>query len=85
MNIINKPSPTLVGKVVSDSRDKTITILIERKIKHPLIGKIVKRTKKIHAHDEKNEFHVGDLVLIEESRPISKTKNWRAIALINKN
>jgi len=82
MNTTNSNAPTLVGRVVSDKRDKTITILIERKIQHHLIGKTIIRTNKIHAHDENNEYQVGDLVTIQESKPISKTKSWCAINLI---
>ena len=74
-----------MGRVVSIKRDKTITVLIERKIKHVLIGKIITRTNKLHAHDENNEYQLGDIVLIQESKPISKTKNWRAISLVSKN
>ena len=67
---------TLVGKVVSDKRAKTVTVLVERRVKHELYGKIVARSRKYHAHDEKGEYHMGDTVEIAESRPISKTKNW---------
>ena len=75
---------TLSGRVVSDKMDKTVTVLIERRVTHPLIGKVITRSKKYHAHDEKNEFHEGDLVMIEETRPISKTKAWRVTKLIEK-
>ena len=75
---------TLSGRVVSDKMDKTVTVLIERKVRHPLYGKIITRSKKYHAHDEKNEFHEGDVVLIEECRPIAKTKAWRVSKLIEK-
>ncbi|HVY07808.1 MAG TPA: 30S ribosomal protein S17 [Burkholderiales bacterium] len=74
----------LTGRVVSDKMDKTVTVLVERKVKHPLYGKFVSRSKKYHAHDEKNEFHPGDLVLIEETRPMSKTKAWKVIELVEK-
>lgn len=84
MNTNNSSAPTLVGRVVSDKREKTITILIERKIRHNLIGKTIIRTNKIHAHDENNEYRVGDLVTIQETKPISKTKNWRVVNLINR-
>lgn len=80
---INKRSNTLVGRVVSDKMNKTITVLVERKIKHPLYGKTITRSIKIHAHDENNRFGLGDLVVIEESRPISKTKSWRATKLLD--
>jgi small subunit ribosomal protein S17 len=70
------PRRILVGTVVSDKTDKTVTVLVERKVKHPLYGKIIRRSKKYHAHDEKNEFTLGDVVRIEETKPISKTKTW---------
>lgn len=70
---------TYVGKVVSDIRNKTITVLVERRVKHPLYGKVVKKFKKYHAHDEGNAYSVGDYVEIQESKPISKTKSWIAI------
>ena len=72
-------SRTLTGRVTSDKTDKTITVLVERKVKHPLYGKIMVRSKKYHVHDETNEFHYGDLVTIEECRPISKTKAWSVV------
>ena len=67
---------SLSGRVVSDKMDKTITVLVERKVKHPLIGKVVVKSNKFHAHDENNECKEGDLVTITESRPMSKTKTW---------
>ena len=73
------PKRILVGTVVSDKTDKTVTVLVERKVRHPLYGKIVRRSKKYHAHDESNEYHVGDKVRIEETRPISKTKTWKVL------
>lgn len=73
---------TLVGKVVSDQRNKTITVLIERRVKHPIYGKIVMRSTKLHAHDDENQYHVGDMVEIVESRPLSKTKTWVATRLV---
>jgi small subunit ribosomal protein S17 len=75
---------TLSGKVVSDKMDKTITVLVERKVRHPLYGKIMVRSKKYHVHDETNEFHTGDVVVIEECRPLSKTKAWRVVKLMQK-
>ena len=75
---------TLTGRVVSDKMNKTVTVLVERRVKHPLYGKIVTRSKKYHAHDEKNEFKAGDMVLIEECRPIAKTKAWKVSKLIEK-
>ena len=74
----------LTGRVTSDKMNKTVTVLVERKVKHPLYGKFVSRSKKYHAHDEKNEFHPGDLVLIEETRPMSKTKAWKVVQLVEK-
>ena len=73
------PRRILVGTVVSDKTDKTVTVLVERKVKHPLYGKIIRRSKKYHAHDEGNEFRPGDTVRIEETRPISKTKTWKVL------
>ena len=70
------PKRILTGTVVSDKTDKTVTVLVERKVKHPLYGKIIRRSKKYHAHDEGNEYKPGDVVRIEETRPISKTKTW---------
>lgn len=75
---------TLVGKVVSDKRAKTVTVLIERRVKHPIYDKIVVKSSKYHAHDEKGEYNLGDVVEITESRPISKTKNWVATRLVQK-
>ena len=75
---------TLSGKVVSDKMDKTITVLVERKVRLPLYGKIMVRSKKYHVHDETNEFHTGDMVVIEECRPLSKTKAWRVVKLMQK-
>jgi len=73
------PKRILIGTVTSDKTDKTVTVKVERKVKHPLYGKIIRRSKKYHAHDETNEFTVGDTVRIEETRPISKTKTWRVL------
>jgi len=75
---------TLVGKVVSDKRAKTVTVLIERRVKHPIYDKIVMRSSKYHAHDEKGEYKLGDVIEITESRPLSKTKNWVATRLVQK-
>lgn len=75
---------TLVGKVVSDKRTKTVTVLIERRVKHPIYDKIVVRSSKYHAHDEKGEYKLGDVIEITESRPLSKTKNWVATRLVEK-
>ena len=73
---------TLVGKVVSDKMDKTVTVLIERHVKHPLYGKIIMRSNKYHAHDENNEVKMGDTVEIQEGRPISKTKAWTVTRVV---
>ena len=81
-----KPSlkRTLIGTVVSDKRNKTVTVLIERRGKHPIYGKIMIRSSKYHAHDENSEYKMGDTVEITESRPLSKTKNWVATRLVQK-
>lgn len=79
-----KNKRTLSGRVVSDKMKKTITVLVERRVKHPLYGKIVTRSKKYHAHDENGECKQGDVVLIEECRPIAKTKSWRVSRLVEK-
>ncbi len=73
------PKRILIGTVVSDKTDKTVTVKVERKVKHPLYGKIIRRSKKYHAHDEANEYKPGDTVRIEETRPISKTKTWKVL------
>ena len=75
---------TRVGKVVSDKMDKTIVVAIADNVKHPVYNKIVKRTTKIHVHDEKNECRVGDKVEVMETRPLSKTKRWRLVEIIEK-
>jgi len=75
---------TLQGRVVSDKMDKTITVLIERRVKHALYGKFVRKSTKIHAHDEANACAVGDLVLIEQCRPLAKSKSWRLIKVVGK-
>ena len=75
---------TRVGLVVSNKMDKTIVVAIEDNVKHPTYGKIIKRTLKVHAHDEKNECNVGDRVEIMETRPLSKTKRWRLVEIIEK-
>ena len=81
---VAKNTRTLVGKVVSDKRSKTITVLVERRTKHELYGKIVARSNKYHAHDERDEYKTGDVVEIAEGRPISKTKSWTVTRLIEK-
>ena len=79
-----KNTRTLVGKVVSDKRSKTVTVLVERRAAHELYGKIVARSRKDHAHDEKGEYKQGDVVEIAEGRPISKTKSWVVTRLVEK-
>jgi small subunit ribosomal protein S17 len=74
----------LVGRVVSDKMQKTVTVRVERRVKDPMMGKIITRSKKIHAHAETNEFKEGDLVEIAECRPISRTKSWRVTRLVEK-
>jgi len=83
-NQTEKVVRTLSGRVVSDKMDKTVTVLVERKVKHPLIGKVVRRSKKFHAHNENNEAREGDLVVIVESRPLSKTKTWTVSKIVEK-
>jgi len=75
---------TKTGVVSSNKMTKTITVAVERKVKHPIYGKFVKKTTKFHAHDEKNECTVGDVVKIMESRPLSKTKRWRLVEVLEK-
>jgi small subunit ribosomal protein S17 len=79
-----KAARQLTGRVVSDKMDKTVTVLIERRVTHPLYGKVVRRSKKYHAHDETNECKEGDLVTIEECRPVSKSKAWRVAKLVER-
>lgn len=79
-----KRSKTLTGQVVSNKMDKTISVLIERTVKHPLYGKYIKRSTKLFAHDENNECSEGDIVIIESSRPISKNKSWRLQKIVTK-
>ena len=80
----NKLVRNLTGRVVSNKMDKTVTVLVERKVKHPVIGKVIGRTKKYHAHDENNAYSEGDVVVIEECRPLSKTKAWRVTEVLSK-
>ena len=75
---------TRIGVVSSNKMDKTITVNVERKIKHPIYGKFLKKTTKFHAHDEKNECSIGDTVKISETRPLSKTKRWRLVEVVEK-
>lgn len=75
---------TLTGRVVSSAMDKTITVLVERRVKHPLYGKFMRRSTKIHAHDESNSCGQGDLVVVEQCRPLSKTKAWRLLEVLER-
>ena len=79
-----KVQRTLTGRVVSNKMQKTITVLIERRVKHPKYGKFIKRSTKLHAHDENNECHEGDTVLFKECRPLSKTKHWTLIKVVER-
>ncbi len=79
-----KNKRTLTGRIVSDKMDKTVTVLVERAVKHPVLGKVVRRSKKYHAHSPNNEFKHGDTVMIEETRPLSKTKAWQVTKLLEK-
>jgi len=75
---------TQQGRVISDKMDKSITVAIERKVKHPLYGKFIKRTTKLHVHDENNECSIGDTVEVKECRPLSKTKSWTLVRIVEK-
>jgi len=77
------PKRVLTGQIVSDKGDKTVVVNVERKVKHPLYGKIIRRSKKYHAHDEGNEYKAGETVRIEETAPISKLKTWKVIERVN--
>jgi small subunit ribosomal protein S17 len=77
------PKRVLTGNIVSDKGDKTVVVLVERKVKHALYGKIIRRSKKYHAHDEGNEYKAGETVRIEETAPISKLKTWKVIDRVN--
>lgn len=79
-----KPAKTVTGKVISNKMDKTISVLVERTVKHPLYGKYIRRSTKLMAHDETNECGEGDVVVIEASRPLSKNKSWRLQKVISK-
>jgi len=74
----------LQGRVISDKMHKTVTVLVERRVQHPVYGKFITRSTKVHAHDETNECAVGDLVLVEQCRPLSKTKAWRLLKVVEK-
>ena len=84
MSVERKVRKSRIGLVTSDKMDKTITVAVERKVKHPLYGKFLKKTTKFHAHDETNQCGIGDTVRIMETRPLSKTKRWRLVEVIEK-
>lgn len=79
-----KSKRTLVGRVVSDKMDKTVTVLVERRVKHPMYDKIIVRSRKYHAHNENNEAKTGDMVEIQEGKPVSKTKSWAVSRLLER-
>ncbi|MDH3342923.1 MAG: 30S ribosomal protein S17 [Gammaproteobacteria bacterium] len=83
-NKAEKSQRTLTGSVTSDAMDKTVTVMIERRIKHPVYGKYITRSTKLHVHDENNECGKGDVVVIEQCRPISKTKSWNLVEVVEK-
>jgi small subunit ribosomal protein S17 len=82
-NAAEKVMRTVTGRVISDKMDKTITVLLERKVKHPVYGKFIRRSTKIHAHDEQNVSKEGDTVVVEQCRPISKSKTWRLVKVVD--
>lgn len=79
-----KVERTIIGRVLSNKADKTVTVLVERKVAHPVYGKYVKRSTKLHAHDENNECNEGDTVALTSCRPLSKTKSWRLVEIIER-
>jgi small subunit ribosomal protein S17 len=81
MSEVAKSARTATGKVVSDKMDKSITVLIERRVKHPMYGKYITRSSKVHAHDENNECKIGDVVTVCETRPLSKLKSWMLVSV----
>jgi len=82
MAAAEKRTRTATGKVVSNKMDKTVTVLIERRVKHPVYGKYITRSSKVHAHDEDNQCRIGDLVTVAESRPLSRTKTWKLVEVV---
>jgi small subunit ribosomal protein S17 len=84
VDVSNKTKRTLTGVVTSDKMDKTVTVLVERRVMHPVLGKVVRRSKKYHAHSPDNAIKVGDTVTIQETRPLSKTKSWKVLNLVEK-
>ena len=84
MTEAEKTQRTLVGRVISNKMDKTVTVLIERRVAHPVYGKYVKRSTKLHVHDENNECQEGDVVAVTSCRPLSKTKSWRLVEIVER-
>lgn len=84
MTEVAKTARTISGKVVSDKMEKSIVVLVERREKHPIYGKYVRRSSKIHAHDENNQCRIGDIVTIQETRPVSKTKAWKLVDVVER-
>jgi small subunit ribosomal protein S17 len=84
MNEETKPERTLTGRVVSDKMDKSAVVMVERKVRHPLYGKYIRRSTKMHIHDEKNECRQGDTVTIKQTRPVSKTKSWALLEVVER-
>ena len=84
MSTEEKVQRSQVGRVVSNKMDKTVTVMVEHRVKHPLYGKFVRRSTKVHAHDEANECAVGDVVVVEQTRPLSKSKTWRLVRVVEK-
>ena len=82
MSAAEKRTRVVTGKVVSNKMDKTITVLLERRVKHPVYGKYITRSSKIHAHDENNQCNIGDTVAVAETRPISKSKTWKLLEVV---
>ncbi len=82
MSGAEKSTRTATGKVVSNKMDKTITVMVERRVKHPVYGKYITRSSKLHAHDEQNQCNIGDTVTVAESRPISKSKTWKLVEVV---
>lgn len=74
----------LTGRVVSDKMNQTVTVLVERRVRHPIYGKIIRRSTKVHAHDADNSCRIGDTVVVQECRPLSKTKTWRLVEILNR-
>jgi small subunit ribosomal protein S17 len=82
MSGAEKRTRAVTGKVVSDKMDKTITVLIERRVRHPVYGKYITRSSRVHAHDENNQCRIGDVVTVAESRPISRSKTWKLVEVV---